>query len=168
MPGFAIPDDPQSWLVAADAMQSAAELIWAPVDASFASIRDRKDTFQDLITIFTLSGPALLLSGYCVENLLKGLCVKRILKAGGTPRFAARAPSSTKVWGHDLPALALSAGVRKGVASPELLSTLQQNIEWAGKYPIAGETPAAGFVPRVSSSDSSEIRTLVAKLRGLY
>jgi hypothetical protein len=35
-------------------------------------------------------GPALLLSGYCVENLLKGLRVKQILDNGVTPRFSDR------------------------------------------------------------------------------
>jgi hypothetical protein len=163
MVGPAVPDNPRSWRLAGVAMQSAAELLWGRIDAAF-----RGSTGEQIQVIANWGGPALLLSGYAVENLLKGLRVKQISDSGGTPLVSSKAPAVVRVWGHNLPELAKSVGLHLGPHDAELVNTLWRNILWAGKYPTAGDGPGNRFVPRIGSNDSEMIRALIDRLNAMY
>jgi hypothetical protein len=163
MVGPAIPDDPASWRAAGEAMQSAAELLWARIDVAFSG-----NTWDDIRVVTNWGGPALLLSGYAVENLLKGLRVKQIVEKGHTPLISSKAPVAVRVWGHNLPELAMSVGLDVKSYDSELLNTLWRNILWAGRYPTAGDGPGNQFIPRIGSNDSNQVRNLVDRLKALY
>ena len=119
-------------------------------------------------------GAFLLLAGLAVENLLKAIWVKQHrdddalfeCDPNGKKRL------SRKLTHHRLGSLAHAVGFKPTSDESELLSRLQHQVEWAGKYPVGLDhylpihkaKDPFGFGAK-SSLDHRDVWNLVERLR---
>jgi hypothetical protein len=158
---------PASWYRTSSALLAAARTLWPK--ARIGVQRNGKFFPTAFRGSMQLSPVFLLLSAFAVENALKGTKVKQIRRAGGFPKVSKPRKGLSDpmvVWGHDLPALAKSVGLKTDVIDDEMLHTLKRNIEWAGRYPGPSGT-GDRFVPRHGTDDFQRIRSLIRRIRKL-
>ena len=122
-------DTPGVWVLQSRRLKCAADTIFREYGAALDRIPSGADptTLEHLQTI----GPATLLYGLSLENLLKGV----LIKIGGS-RISNWKLSRWSGSGHDLVALARDAGISLDEVECDLLARLSAYVEWAGRYPI--------------------------------
>ena len=174
-------NDPTYWFKSAESLWAAAELIWVKVrDAhallpSIEAFRDgtyaQGDNLRKLEESDRLHrrfvGPALLLSGYALENVLKAIKVKHAARTGCAPPVATGATTLDRTFKtHDLSALADDIGFPLGQHDSDLLRRLTTFILWAGRYPVDScvDYPRRGPDAGTSSTDADDVASLFSRL----
>ena len=135
---------PNAWLGYADLHKRVADKLWP--DSFLAS--------RGLGELIIAMGHA----GQAIEILLKGILVSKRPALIADGKFARRFTT------HDLPKLAVDAGVVLDDEATTLLNQLAAFVKWAGSYPLPvafGKTGLAAIGPRIglgsmdSTNDSS-------------
>jgi hypothetical protein len=125
---------PLAWQMVARELICAANIL-------MARCRRVQGEPLDLERIHTTSGPATLLYGFAVENLIKGLLVAQGVDATSTGVLNAKLKS------HDLPYLFREAKVPLGPMDERLLQQLRGIVE-AGRYPVPVKVISDPMDPR--------------------
>jgi hypothetical protein len=140
--------NPISWLLGADRLRDAAEIIIkAEVVREVPYFRAHDDAVQEALSIACTGNnesgqaeikcdppnypPAQLLYAYAMENLLKGLIV------ANNPAVVDENKISNQLKSHDLVELSVSAGVTVHVEEEPVLAALSELSVWAARYPVA-------------------------------
>ena len=139
---------PLSWLVSAERLRDAAEVILqAEVVREIPYFRAHDEATHEALSIACTGSneaghaeikcnppnypPAQLLYGYAMENVLKGLIVANDATVVDENIISKRLKS------HDLISLAAAAGVTVHVEEQPILAALSDLSVWAGRYPVA-------------------------------
>lgn len=140
--------NPISWLLSAERLRDAAEVIInAEVVREIPYFRAYDEATQEALSIACTDSnelghseiksdppnypPAQLLYAYAMENVLKGLIVVN------DPAIVDENKISTQLKSHDLIDLSTSAGVTVHVEEEPVLAALSDLSVWAARYPVA-------------------------------
>ncbi len=155
---------PLSWLVSADSLARATEILWEQHERDFQALEGVKvgDPTPEFVGHI-----AMLLAGLTMENLLKGICV------ASEPALDRKGEFQIKT--HNLLELADRADMRLTKDENDLLESLEVAIGWAGRYPrplryedmLPRTLHSGGFasLAGVRSEDIKVWRELVCRLR---
>ncbi|MGO8977481.1 MAG: hypothetical protein ACLPTZ_21220 [Beijerinckiaceae bacterium] len=139
---------PVSWLLSAERLRDAAEVISehelaneipyfkayaeAQQEAVAEAYSDGKDAgVAEIKAVPPNYPPAQLLYAYAIENVLKGLVI------ANTPRLIEEQELNEGLKSHNLIKLAEKAGLTVHVEERLVLEALSQLSVWAGRYPVA-------------------------------
>lgn len=124
--------DHKVWVSKAHDLRQSAELLVQYDAEVFEKVfTERK---QPRLPSFWTAGPARMMMGFALENLLKALLLRdpeHLRKA-----FSKEGKLSWKGDGHDLIALSKEAGFEWGRKEEQYLELWQMCAKWAGRYPL--------------------------------
>jgi len=171
--------DPSHWFYTAETLRIAADRLWNDWRDAHAEILRLvgADARAELPAEVWQRGrfglPALLLSGYAIENVLKGIRITQWRKSGCSPIAEGKLDNYFKK--HDLIGFANDAQIPLANAERQLLIRLEACVVWAGKYPIAKEAEPKeltqyGVGPHrvVTSDDQLAISLLYERLSEIF
>lgn len=181
--------NPASWINAADGLLKSAETLWSAKVAPFwsAYLREIDELNARGAEELTLSEetqrlfsesmsyqlPALLLSGFAIENALKAIRVQQLALRGEKPfrrtnkgRFLL-----PELLTHDLVTLAARCDLKLEREEQSLLRRMQETIQWGGRYPVragvaAGATDPGATLKVVVEGQQDDCRKMYQRLIG--
>ena len=119
-------DDPLEWASTAEKLHRAAKVLFEAWQK--AGIENGEPVFLEYLE---LDGPAILLYGLALENIIKGYLIKT------TGSFDKAKDKIKDAWqNHQLCNLAISTGLPLSNEQKQLLGSVEAHIRWAGRYPI--------------------------------
>lgn len=157
--------EPFLWLVKAREMRRAADLVWTQFMTELMSF-----TSGEEVTVEPFTGSvAMMLYGFCIENLLK---------AGLVASGAAVLPNGNfGLDSHALEDLADELSVSLSEEERELMERLEHFISWAGRYPIPLYADALyprdlldgskGVIYGLASMDQERVHALILRVQAL-
>jgi hypothetical protein len=169
--------NPRNWLFRAEGLMRCADELeaahersrnrWlrASVEAQlFRSDETVRELHEAIEESLSFGGPALMLRGFAIENLLKGLLVAR-----DPEQWVKRRPTQLFNWTHDLRTLATQVQAHLEPAEQEVVDRLTLFIQWGGRYPTAMKAkdhPPSGA--SWSSDDLPVISALFTRFKALF
>jgi hypothetical protein len=172
--------EPRQWFNTAEMLRAASNRLWndwQTANAELFCLIRAGASADDLPAETWERGrfglPALLLSGYAIENLLKAIRVKQWRKSGLAPVADGRLDGYFKT--HDLVRFADDVGLPLSDRDRQFLVRLEACVVWAGKYPIAKEAEpkeltkyGLGPFRVVTSDDQALITSVYERLVRIY
>jgi hypothetical protein len=145
---FQAAQTPSAWLLSAERLSAAAEIIFcdqAAKEPAYAAAADSATQEAKAAAQAAADGtghadikceepnyvPGQMLYAFAIENALKGLAFVK------HPNYANQSRLSRKLSTHNLTELAAEAGIVLTAEERPLLEKLSQLAEWAGRYPVA-------------------------------
>ena len=141
---FKAGQQPSSWLLSAESLRDAAEIILqGEAENALSYSRAVEKAHEELAADPAVDAsaeirceppnylPGQLLYGYALENVLKGLII------ANNPSVASETELSDQIKKHTLVDLAAAARFQVGPQEVDTLKALTQLSVWAGRYPVA-------------------------------
>jgi hypothetical protein len=138
---FAAAQQPVAWLLTAERLAEAAEVIVASqaaleeqyqraYEAAVAELEASPNGIAEIRHREPNYLPAGMLYGFAIENALKGLIIARGLVTVSGVKI------DPKIQTHDMVFLATSVGITLDNDERDVLATISMLAEWAGRYPV--------------------------------
>jgi hypothetical protein len=119
-----------SWLSSALRLKQAADLLWVAYEGDLRSMVEGTTPAHQLDNL-GVGFSWMMLTGFCLENLVKGALLKKqphLPKGGRLPRWPGR--------GHDILTMFRAAGISLRPPEEDFLARLRDFVTWRGRYPI--------------------------------
>jgi hypothetical protein len=140
---FRVAQEPSLWLLFAERLAGAAEVILrheSKLEPGFSAAlkiatREAEQSAEGIAEVAHDEPnylPGMLLYGYAIENVVKALMIARDRTLISSSRI------DEKIKKHDLVELCASAGMSISDQQRSTLEMLSRIVEWAGRYPVAG------------------------------
>ncbi len=147
--------DPAAWQSVGFSLYIAATVLWRQLRPSLEALEAGTELTDQHELNLRLRGPFAMLSGLCIENMLKSVIVQKGVE-----------PAKT----HDLTKLAHRAGIpwEQPRVATDILARLTTFVIWAGRYPVAATEQDTQAPKVLQASDYLGIVQITSLLQDIH